>query len=211
MKKNQKLNTVKKRRKPGSFLTQFHSKKNDCYMWLESRLEMMFALFLEFHPDVLKYATQPESIFIGETRYTPDFLVIYHDKSAAYYEVHHERFMTEDFRNRYNLASEFLASNNEPPLHLVTDKELDNEFTRNLKMLYQYLGNSIPPEIDIKSLPEGPITLEQLTDHLASLIDSQEFTAHNNPRLTALILLANRHYRADLKAPLLNDTYLVRG
>ncbi|MCL1044937.1 Tn7 transposase TnsA N-terminal domain-containing protein [Shewanella electrodiphila] len=153
------------------YVIRFYSKKSDCALQLETYLEWLLALRLETNPNVESYAAQPESMHLEilgkKCRYTPDFLVRYTDGSERYFEIHHEKFTTPEYRRRILDFNYYATSTTSVGIELIASKGIEEhevEF-HNLKLLADnyLLRPSFKPEQF--TLPET-ITLGALIEEL---------------------------------------------
>ena len=97
---------------------------------VEGELEKDYCYHLEFSTDVVGYEPQPESISYildGETRtYTPDFSVLYSDKTIHLVEIKFEEFVTEDVIRVLDAVAEKVAVQG-IKVRLVTEKDIRKE------------------------------------------------------------------------------------
>ncbi|WP_445427356.1 hypothetical protein [Alishewanella sp. HL-SH05] len=184
----------------GHFCRRFYSKKNNCLLWLGSHLEKCFALHLEFDPQVLSYASQPETIiFEGRKRYTVDFLVAMVNSRPFFVEVHHENLIKEEFLKRFNAAKDFLALHDEPELKLITNKDINLVKCDNLDSLYPYKDQPLPSDICIFNTGSRHLKLDELINEIQ--LNTPYKTAVSARRI-ALTMIANGKFKADLTLPL---------
>lgn len=210
MKKFDRSNNAKKRPKAGRHTINFYSKKNGVLVWLDSFLELHYALMMEFSNEVISYCSQPHSFHLGDKkRYTPDFLVNFTNSVGRYIEVHQSSFLNEKFWCRFNNAKAFLHENNDPrELVLVTEKMLNPQAAENFKLLYPYLGECVP-DISPLGIEIGEIvTLSTLTKYISQI---PGYTVAGKARLAAFILIANRQFGMDFKTPLTDNSPLTRA
>lgn len=210
MKKIDRSKNAKKRPKAGRHNINFFSKKNGVLVWLDSFLELQYALMMEFSNEVISYCSQPLSFHLSEKRrYTPDFLVEFSNSTGQYVEVHHSRFLDDKFWARFNGAQDILKEHDDPrELVLITDQMINPQVSENLKFLYPYLGECAP-DLSILGIATGEIiTLSTLTTHISQI---PGYAVAAKARLAALTLIANRQFVIDFKTPLTENSPVMRA
>lgn len=139
---------------------------------VESALERSFCLLQEFDLNVSCYGEQPVSIaYLGSDgrphRYTPDFLVEYHDltRRPILVEV---KYRAELVAKAVELATKFAAAHSYAAGHgwefrVYTELEIQTALLGNARLLLRF--RSLSPRI----LPDGT----DLNDHLLSLLATE--------------------------------------
>ncbi|WP_251602264.1 hypothetical protein [Pseudoalteromonas sp. NCCP-2140] len=179
----------------------FYSKLNGCDVHPESLLERNFAIRQEFCDQVVEYACQPETAH-GETgERSPDFLLEYADGTFEYIEVHREKDVDDEYREELNEFNLYFLATSQRPFRLVLDTEMCDIETDNLNFLYEYRHIG---------WPHKPINLpESITFGELLLMCEQQLTLPVlESKITALTLLADKHYEFNLSEDLNNDTLL---
>jgi hypothetical protein len=152
MKKN-KFSANKHR---GRHVSRFASKKNGCGNKVEAFLELTYACIFECNPDIVNFASQPESLHLTidnkDSRYTPDFLVLYSNGSAEYIEVHHSESINEHFNRRIELFSEYSQQITGIPIKVVTEKGLCPLSRVNYQLIADCKSNVVTYPFDVNEL-----------------------------------------------------------
>ncbi|AYO18478.1 hypothetical protein D0812_28630 [Vibrio owensii] len=136
----------------------FYSRKNRAMMPCESRLEADALLSLEFDPRILKYVTQPCSITYmvngKSTRYTPDVLVIYHDKTCKFLEIKPlNKAQKPKFIAKFLQLQDYFSSEIGHPIELILDKDVrKGEKASNMRLLYRFFDVKLDQKVVEKVL-----------------------------------------------------------
>jgi len=175
-------------RHKSKYVIKFYSQKNSSHIWCESFLERNHALTLEFDDNVECYTSQPGSIDVHGKRYTPDFLVAYHNQKPEFQEVKHSEIAkkTKDFDNKFSLQRTALLKLTCYNLSLITEKEVHKHNITTLNNLYRFLDVNIDHIIELVELP-SELELCKLIEFLAEY--------EENAEVCAWALIAQGHYR----------------
>lgn len=129
------------------------SSKVGTNIWFESGLEKDFALTLEYQPSVKSFTEQPVTIEYFENNrrkiYTPDFLVIFNDKTQAPWlcEIKLRKDLRKNFseyKAKFKAAVEF-AKIQGWEFKLITESHFRTVLLENLKFLNQYEFKFVDP------------------------------------------------------------------
>ncbi len=144
----------------------FSSIKNGRQVAFESALERDFIVLQEFSPEVARYEEQPLHIPIQKPdgrvgKYTPDFLVWYHDpgRKTALVEIKYESQLREQASE---LAPAFEAANrhaaeNGLEFQVVTDLPIRIPLLKNAKFLLPF-RNHPPPSLLVGQVMQAVAT-----------------------------------------------------
>ena len=149
---------------------------------VESIMEKDYCYYLQFNPAVKTYQPQPETFRFPDPdaldnkhfKYTPDFLVTYHDGRMEYVEVKPlEIRLKEQYRRKIN-AFETLANRLGYGFEVVDRTFIYHEpLLKNYKFLYRYLNRSIDTQQVINSLKANFPSGEKLSALLNSVPQDQ--------------------------------------
>jgi len=185
---------------------RFYSAKNASAMVLESFLELWMACKLESDPSVKTFASQPESmnkVLEGKNvRYTPDFLVIHHDGSAKYIEIHHEQFTSDEYRQKIATFDQYTRQSTGTPIELLVKDCLNEIELVNFQLLARHRTLEISVCESEVAFPEDT-SVGQLIAFLTPL--------SNNPICDAYHLMASGFYQFDYNTIITTATRLSRG
>lgn len=141
-----------KRSRLGVQISRFHSKKNKKSWGLESSIELDFAHFLEWSPDVLCFVLQPMEVQIlqqGRRKaYVPDFLHISTKMDRTVTEIKPQGWDKSPFLiEKYEACKAELAFQR-IKFQVVTDADIRrDELHRNLRHLYPIYKTSTPDQV----------------------------------------------------------------
>jgi hypothetical protein len=137
---------------------RYFSQKAKRALILESFLELWLACKLEGDSSVNTFASQPESMNLeidGQIRrFTPDFLVSYNDGTAKYIEVHHERFTSDDYREKVAAFDRYSRKTTGVSIELITRDSLNEIELVNYLLLTQSCSLDCSVIIDESTLPD---------------------------------------------------------
>lgn len=141
-----------KRSRLGVQISRFHSRKNQKSWGLESSIELDYAHFLEWSPDVLCFVPQPMEVQIlqqGRRKvYVPDFLHVSTKRDRTVTEIKPKGWDESPF-----LVEKYEACKTELALQglkfqVITDSDIrSDELHRNLRHLYSSYKTSSPEQI----------------------------------------------------------------
>jgi len=166
MKEKTKRNANWRRGKP---VIRFFSVKNDCAIKLESTPELILAMRLDCSSDVSSFASQPESMFLEiadkKRRFSPDFLVEYTDGQDEYLEVHHERFMTDEYRTKFKRFQQHVMKERGVPMRLLSTGDIMDVELANYELICSERSAALSFDINDLHFPKQ-ITLGALIEGL---------------------------------------------
>tara|TARA_R110001583_G_scaffold195484_1_gene374106 strand:- start:4855 stop:5463 length:609 start_codon:yes stop_codon:yes gene_type:complete len=185
---------------------RYYSKKNSCLIKSESFLEYTHLCIFECNPNIVAYASQPESIHITQNgkniRYSPDALVLYTDGSAEYIEIHQSKFTDDEFKSKIALFSEYTEQTANTPIRIVSELGLCPITRVNYQLISACKSTEAPNKNTICSLPTE-ITLDEL---IAS------FPHDTNRSIEyAYYLVATGFYTFNMSKLLQSNTTLLRA
>lgn len=141
-----------KRSRLGVQISRFHSRKNQKSWGLESSIELDFAHFLEWSPEVIRFVPQPMEVQIlqhGRRKaYVPDFMHISTKMDRTVTEIKPKGWDESPF-----LVEKYEACKTELALRglrfqVITDVDIrKNELHRNLRHLYPSYKTSSPKQV----------------------------------------------------------------
>lgn len=190
----------------GRHVIRYYSKGEGCTLTLESFIELWLACKLENDPNVLRFASQPESIELEingkRRRLTPDFLVEYSDGFSEYIEIHHERWMTDEFNEKIRAFSKYTKKTTGRPIRLISPSELNELELVNFQLIADSANKALGFDVCDAELPE----LTTFSDLISCL---EMYVAE--PISEAYTLLSHNLYQFDTNAFLTNNTTLHRS
>lgn len=154
---------------------RMYSLKNRASLFVDSFLEQTFAYTLELDPAVKSYTTQSETMNLViddvKARYTPDFLIQYHDGTDAYVEIHHSTFMDSAYVAKFERFQAYSAKVTSSPLLLVHEDEYPVTLGKSLMLIVSNRCDKQLDEINIGLLPDE-CSFVQLYQHLSNSIEN---------------------------------------
>lgn len=136
-----------KQGKHGSRSSLFFSRKNECFIPVESRLERAFCYHMEADPQIVKYRGQALEIPFRKSCLYPDFLILKKPEQFLVCEVKASVFVNDD-RNmeKFNFLERTLCSIG-VEFDVTTEKKmLSGQEKLNLIMTYNRGGRLILPD-----------------------------------------------------------------
>ncbi|WP_428035993.1 Tn7 transposase TnsA N-terminal domain-containing protein [Amphritea sp.] len=133
----------------------FWSLKNDCAFFIESQLELHFALQLEFDDNVKSYETQPfkttYSVSGKKRTYTPDFAVVNLNNETFIIEVKpYRKTKSEAFQVKTKALRVHFQRENSTYLIFTENEIRDNDTSANQQILYPWRFEPKPgDELDL--------------------------------------------------------------
>ncbi|WP_028763927.1 TnsA endonuclease N-terminal domain-containing protein [Shewanella colwelliana] len=142
----------------GRNITWMFSHKNEQSVFIDSFLEQTYANKLELSPEVKAYATQPESMHVNvdgkKCRYTPGFLVVNHDGTSIYVEVHHNAFINDEYLKKLDAAEQYINETTSSSFLLVDEAELPMVVGKNIQMIVMNRNATELEHVDVSQLPD---------------------------------------------------------
>jgi len=185
---------------------RFYSKKNSCLIKAESFLEYTYLCIFECNPNIVAYASQPESIHITQNgkniRYSPDALALYKDGTAEYIEVHQSKFTSDKFKRKIALFSKYTKKMANISIRIVSETGLCPITRVNYQLITDCMSTETLDKHSIKSLPPE-ITLNDLI----AVLPQQT----NQAVKSAYYLIAVGFYTFNMSKLLQANTSLLRA
>lgn len=198
---------------------KYPSKVNGFTVQFESGLENDFIAMLEYNSQVKEYFEQPVKIMFTEggkkRSYTPDFLVHYKQQKNSpsvkpvLYEV---KFRKHIKKNWKKLKPKFLAAMRHCDekgwrFKIITEKEIQSQFTENVKFLLRFMTKS-PDSADVETLQYamkelGECTAAELISHY-----TKDFMRQADLVPAMWYLVGNKQLKCDLTQKLTMATKL---
>lgn len=185
----------------GRCIRRIYSHKNNCLVKVESYLEALYCYKLELSEHVKVYTSQPETMRLGKEEYTPDFLVVYANGSAAYIEVHHSSRITEQYKRKIAKFSHYALQQSGRRIELITERYLPVKSAENMALIISQMCGPLPSKSFIDTELPDSITLEELITLLSGYFEQPIGIAYH--------LIGKGIYLTDLTQPLSANTLLV--
>lgn len=177
----------------GNVVVNFHSHKMGLRLLLESRHgEHASAILLERDKDVLAYFAQPPQVSLellkedgsqaGRTNYTPDMLIVTHDRVTVRETRDHSRLVRAHINNphqfytdeqgqwHYRAAEQFFLGLG-LQYELVSNQCLPAMLVENARFLEDYLSEQCPPLDPIRAEAVAKTLAERRSCGLQELLD----------------------------------------
>jgi hypothetical protein len=196
----------------GRHIFRFNSKKNGngiigCGIKVESFLEYCYACIFECDPNIISFASQPETMHseVGDNEKpkgkTPDFLVKYANGSSEYIEVHWSKKVDEEYRDKIEHFSNYSASKGQSKIRIVTELGLTPFIRVNYQLIADCMSQELSFSIEDCELPEH-ITLNELIETLSNYTETHIEEAY--------YLIAIGYYEFDMASLLRCDKALKK-
>ncbi len=180
---------------------RFFSFKMGRIIECESRLEKDFCYILEFDSRVFRYEEQPETFYIEDFKYTPDFRVDYIDGVTEFVEVKPSCMLSE-YRKKFKLIDSYLRKDGFK-FQMWTEQDVSPIYMDNLKFLYRYIKQPVGYRIYV----EGVLSIIKKAERTRIKDVIAAFRERERAYVLPVIwhMIAKNVIRADFNKPLTNS------